>query len=287
MHLQVLGSGSPTPRLARAGTAIVALFDDAGVLFDCGPGTTLRLVQADVALSRVTHLLFTHLHFDHCTDFPFFALARWDQAAGSAAELQVIGPPGVEPFTRRLFGPDGAFAPDIAARRFHPMSQAVWTERGGSLPRPAPELSVQEVPVGHLMRGGRWTIRAGLASHAQPHLECYGYRIETADRTVVFTGDTGYCPSIVELARGADVLIHMCTFLDDELAALGIPGMENVTGSPSVAASVAAEAGVGELVLTHLQSPRLQTPDGQAAAITAAGRIFGGPVRMASDLLVL
>jgi ribonuclease BN (tRNA processing enzyme) len=287
MQVRFLGTGSPTPRLERAGTAIVALFDDAGVLLDCGPGTTLRLVQAGVALSRVTHLLFTHLHFDHCTDFPFFALSRWDQAAGSAAALQVIGPPGVEQFSRRLFGPEGAFAPDIAARRFHPMSQAVWTERGGRLPRPAPELSVQEAPVGHVVRGRSWTIRAGLASHAQPQLECYGYRVEADDRTIVFTGDTGYCASIVELARGADVLIHMCAFLDEEMSALGIPGMEEVCGSPSVAARVAAEAGAGELVLTHFQSPRLQTPEGQAAAIVAAKRIFGGPVRTASDLLVL
>jgi ribonuclease BN (tRNA processing enzyme) len=257
------------------------------VLFDCGPGTTLRLVQAGVALPRVTHLLFTHLHFDHCTDFPFFALSRWDQAAGSAAALQVIGPPGVAQFTRRLFGPEGAFAPDIAARRFHPMSQAVWTERGGSLPRPAPEFSVQEATVGHMIRGRTWTIRAGLASHGQPHLECYGYRVEADDRTIVFTGDTGYCASIVELARGADTLIHMCTFLDDELTALGVPGMENVTASPSVAARVAAEAGVGELVLTHFQSPRLQTAEGQEEAIVAAKRIFAGSVRTAADLLVL
>jgi ribonuclease BN (tRNA processing enzyme) len=287
MHIQFLGTGSPTPRLERAGTAIVALFDDAGVLFDCGPGTTLRLVQAGVALPRVTHLLFTHLHFDHCTDYPFFALSRWDQAAGSTVALQVIGPPGIEQFTRRLFGPEGAFAPDIAARRFHPMSQAVWTERGGSLPRPAPELSVQEAPVGYVVRGRAWTIRAGLASHGQPHLECYGYRVETEDRTFVFTGDTGYCASIVELARGADILIHMCAFLDEELLALGVPGIEDVCGSPSVAARVAAEAGVRELVLTHFQSSRLQSPEGQEAAIVAARRIFGGHVRTASDLLVL
>jgi ribonuclease BN (tRNA processing enzyme) len=79
----------------------------------------------------------------------------------------------------------------------------------------------------------------------------------------------------------------MCAFLDDEMAALGISGMENVCGSPSVAARVAAEAGVGELVLTHFQSPRLQTPEGQEEAVAATRRIFAGPVRVASDLLVL
>ena len=79
----------------------------------------------------------------------------------------------------------------------------------------------------------------------------------------------------------------MCTLLDDELTALGIPGTENVTARPSVAARVAAESGVGELVLTLFQSARLQSPAGQEEANAAARRVCAGPVRAASDLLAL
>jgi ribonuclease Z len=287
MHIQFLGTGSPKPRPERSGTAILVTFDDAGLLFDCGPGATIRLAQAGVPPRRVTHLLFTHLHFDHCTDYPFFVLSRWDQSAGGAAPLQVFGPPGITEFTERLFGPAGAFAPDIAARRFLPSSEAVWVERGGTLPRPAPELVVQDMPVGPIVSGRDWSVQAGLARHGQPYLACYGYRIEHAGRVVVFTGDTGYVPSIVTLAQGADTLIHMCAFLEDELHALGVERIEEVNAGPAVAARVAAEAGVRELVLTHLQSDRLQSPAGQQAALAVVRERFAGPVRFAADLMVL
>src|SRR5207247_10706215 len=125
-------------------------------------------------------------------DYPFFGLSRWDQAAGSAQTLQVLGPPGGEQFHARLFGPEGAFQPDIAARRFHPASEAVWVERGGKLPRPAPEIAVRDVPMGAkgttvVAKGRDWEIRAAIAIHAQPFLECYCYRIDTPERSIVFS----------------------------------------------------------------------------------------------------
>ncbi|MBI3979379.1 MAG: MBL fold metallo-hydrolase [Chloroflexi bacterium] len=287
MHVQMLGTGSPKPRVTRAGASAVILMDDAGLLFDCGPGTTIRLVQADIPSRRITHLFFSHLHFDHCTDYPFFGLSRWDQAAGSAQPLQVFGPPGVEVFHQRLFGPEGVFASDIAARRFNPASQAVWVERGGILPRPEPEIVVRDVPVGIVAKGRDWVVRAAVATHTQPHLESYSYRIDGPGRSVVYTGDTGYCQSLVDLARGADTLIHMCAFPDEELKATGVAGVEEMCSSPAIAARVAAEAGVRELVLTHLQSDRLQSQEGQGAMVAVVQQRFRGAVRVAADLMVV
>ncbi len=290
MQVQMLGTGTPIPHPDRAGSSVVVLLEEAGLLFDCGHGTTVRLVQAGIPSRRITHLFFSHLHFDHCVDFPHFGLTRWDRSAGSAQPLQVMGPQGTELFSRRLFGPEGAFAPDIRARRLHPMSQRLWMGRGGSLPRSEPELVVRDVATGLVASGRDWEVRAAVSAHVQPHLECYCYRIDGPGRSVVYTGDTGYSEQVVALARGADVLIHMCSWTDEEVAAqerAGIEPRDPFPSSPSVAARAAAEAGVRELVLTHMHVERLRSVEDRQGVVEAARRVFGGPVRLASDLMVV
>ena len=49
-----------------------------GLLFDCGPGATLRLFQGGYRSQVVDHLFLTHHHYDHLADLGHFALTRWD-----------------------------------------------------------------------------------------------------------------------------------------------------------------------------------------------------------------
>jgi ribonuclease Z len=99
---------------------------------------------------------------------------------------------------------------------------------------------------------------------------------------VVFSGDTGECPGLVETARGADTLVHMCCFFDDELERMGIA--DTVAG-PSIAGRAAAGAGVRKLVLTHPQSEQVDTPEGIERAMEVAARHFSGEIVFARDLL--
>ena len=70
LRLKLLGTGTPTPLLNRAGASFMIECGDDLLLFDCGPGAVRRLLEAGVAPTQVTHLFLTHLHYDHCNGLP-------------------------------------------------------------------------------------------------------------------------------------------------------------------------------------------------------------------------
>ena len=77
------------------------------IVLDHGFGAHHRLLELGIAATRVTHLFFTHLHYDHCGDYARLVLTRWDQGAGKVPELRVYGPPPLARMTEQLFGNDG------------------------------------------------------------------------------------------------------------------------------------------------------------------------------------
>jgi len=287
----VVGSGSPRLSLERAGSCYLALVGEPGeargLLFDCGPGATLRLFQGGYRAQEVDHVFLTHHHYDHIADLGHFALTRWDHTP-CPTPLRVHGPPGTRRIVEALFGPGGVYAPDIRIRTEHPMGQSIFARRGGRPPRPRPEVVADDVVHGLVARGGGapagtgWSVHAGPASHAQPLAECYSYRLQAGERAIVFSGDTGECPPLVEFARGADTLVHMCCFFEEELERMG---MKRSVAGPALAGSVAAGAGVRKLVLTHPQSEAIDNPAGLERAVEIAARRFGGEIVFARDLL--
>src|SRR5262249_56409989 len=118
------------------------------------------------------------LHYDHCVDYIRLVMTRWDQGADKIPELNVYGPAHIAKMTELIVGEGGIFGPDLKARTELPMSQAVFVARGGTLPRSKPRPVVRELKSGETVDCGAFNVQARAGIHAQPVLECYGYRLQ-------------------------------------------------------------------------------------------------------------
>ncbi len=239
------------------------------------------MLEAGVEATDVTHVFFSHLHYDHCLDYARLLITHWDQGAGSIPELQVYGPPFITRMTELLIGEDGVLGPDIEARTAHPLSQVIFEARGGQLPRERPRPAVTELLSGDVAEGDGWRVTARSVRHVQPHLECYGYRLECADGVLVYSGDSGPCKAMEELARGCDVLVHMCHYLSG--TGLGKEFAEGCMGHLELAA-LGRDANVKNLVLSHL-SEQMDRPGVRERIVREMSEIYSGNLFLGEDLM--
>lgn len=76
------------------------------------------------------------------------------------------------------------------------MSQAVFVARGGTLPRQKPHPAVHEIKNGQTVECAGFRVRARSVIHAQPALECFGYRLEANGMSFAYSGDAGPCKAM-------------------------------------------------------------------------------------------
>lgn len=279
----VIGAGTPIPTAERWGSAFVVEVGGDRLIFDCGPAATYKLVKAGLRPADIEYLFFTHHHFDHDVDYPCFLLTRWDLGTGRESPLRVYGPSPTETITDRLIGENGAFVFDWQSRLNHPLTQRGYQNRRGVLPRPVPAATViaRDVGPGPVHAAAEWRVTAAPADHFQPYLDSLAYRLDCAEGSIVFTGDTQPCRSVIDLAQGADLMLCMCSADEIALEARG----ENFAQCGTLgAAAMAAEAGVKKLALVHV-GPRLAAPGAMEKGIAAVARVYDGNIVFARELM--
>ncbi len=274
MRLTLLGTGTPAPSLERQSSGYLVEVAGDTLVFDHGPGAHQRLLESGRRAVDVTHAFFTHLHYDHFMDYPRLVLQRWDMGAGAIDDLAVYGPPPLARLTNLLFEDEGVFGPDIRARVEHQSSLDVFQARGGVLPRRRPAPRVTEVAPGAVIEGRGWRVRVGGAAHVQPQLECLSYRVDSDEGSICYSGDSGVCDSLVELARGCDILVHMNHhFSGTEPSA----AYRAACGNHLDNAAMAQNAGVKTLVLTHVL-PQIDLPGIREQIVHEIQKDFTGRV---------
>ncbi|RCW42908.1 ribonuclease BN (tRNA processing enzyme) [Halopolyspora algeriensis] len=225
MKLTVLGcSGSiPGPDSPASGYLLEA--GGTRIVLDLGNGT-LGTLQRFADPFQVDALLLSHLHPDHCAD------------VGALTVLRRYHPdPPRDPVQRRL----PVLAPPEAPERLAALYAPSAAERAGTDLsdvyefRPPPEEPV------HI---GPFEVRAFPVTHVCP---TWGFRIAAEGRVLAYTGDTGPCAELTELARGADVLLSEASWADFAEAPDGL----HLSGRQ--AAEAADAAGARQLLLTHVQ----------------------------------
>ncbi len=278
-RLILLGvGGGPRPRKAVSAPAQVIVVDGAAYVVDCGDGVARQLVSAAVPLINLRHIFLTHQHSDHNADYGNLLLLAW--AAGLQSRVDTWGPPPLAEMTR-LFFELNAF--DINTR--------IADEGRRSL---APLVHPHEVVKGGLvMQDDRVKVTAALVDHP-PIKNAFAYRFDTADRSIVVSGDTAMSKNLIALATGADVLVHEAMWVPavDRIVA-NVPNAstlkEHIIASHTSAEDcgrVAAAAGVKTLVLSHLV-PADDPAVTDQIWITAVRKHFAGDVIVGRDLMEL
>jgi ribonuclease BN (tRNA processing enzyme) len=117
----------------------------------------------------------------------------------------------------------------------------------------------------------------------QPYLECLAFRIDSDSGSLCYSGDSGFCDEIIELARGCDMLIHMNHYVS---GAEPSESYHQACGNHRENARVAQRAGVKTLVLTHLLT-ELDQPGTREQILGEIAQDFDGRVIWGEDLMQL
>jgi ribonuclease BN (tRNA processing enzyme) len=262
-RLLLLGTqGGPNFNTQRGETASAVLVDGKIYLVDCGYGALGALVRANLNYRAVEHVFLTHLHDDHAADLVALLGHQW--TGGRVTPTIVHGPAG----TRRLV--DAAIAYNQVNEEIRLVDEAR-TVRVAQMFRSHEIRSTTEPVV--VLRDADVTVRAVQNTHYPASTlrrvthRSIALRFDSRGRSIVFSGDTAWSANLVELARGADVLVceamHVAATRRgfDERVAAGAyaDNPEGIwrhivdTHTPlDVAGRMAREAGVRTLVLNHI-----------------------------------
>jgi ribonuclease Z len=269
LSVTFLGTGAACPTVDRNVAGLAVQREGETILFDCGEGTQRQMMRYGVSFA-FREIFFSHYHADHILGVT--GLLRTMGLQDRTAPVTLYGPKGAA----RVLGaavalgiersrfpidivevkPGDRLARDAYALEVFPTEHRADTigwalvehQRLGRFdPARAIALGVPEGPLwGKIHKGesvrlpdGRTVTPSELVGPPRP------------GRRVVYSGDTRPCATLIEAARGADLLVHEATFSDEE----GERAVETGHSTASEAAAVAREAGVRRLVLTHI-SPR-------------------------------
>ncbi|MDP6787693.1 MAG: MBL fold metallo-hydrolase [Rhodospirillales bacterium] len=288
MKLTLLGTGSPVPSVKKCSAGYMIETGKDVVLMDVGPGTVYRLLEAGKRVTDVTHVLLSHLHFDHWLDLIRLVLTRWDTGHPDLPALKVYAPSGINHIFERLFGPDGALKLDITARTNHPQSLAIYEGRGGSGERPGPMTEVIEIGEGDVIEGETWKVSLANVPHCQPYLISFGMRMEADGGILAYSSDitcnpeNGAPKGLYKLANNADVLVQYVNVFGVPLEASA-----NQVSQPafhSMIAELARDTNVGTLVTTH-HGPHVDRDGIRERIIAEIGAIYPGRVVWGQDLM--
>lgn len=281
MQIWLLGTGTPTPSLRRMCSGYVVKCGDDVIVFDHGFGAHHRLLELGIRATEVSHLFISHHHYDHMGDYPRLLLTRWDQGAGRIPELEVFGPPPLGRITQAMLGDEGVFGPDLISRTQNACSIDVYRARGGEGERQRPAPVLVELNPGDVVERASWRVRTVEVNHFAPHLTSYGYRLDSAEGSFVYSGDTGPSRSLAELAQGCDVFVHMCHYLSGSSPSKVFSAF---TMGHLELARLAQEAQVRNLVLSHV-TEQFDRPGLREQVIREVSEIYKGHIFFGEDLM--
>jgi len=292
-ELVVLGTASQAPTRQRNHNGYLLRWDGTGILFDPGEGTQRQMTLAGVPASAIHRICITHLHGDHCLGLP--GVVQRLSLDGVPHQVELCFPATGQPYIERLIAAS-VFVPR-SNLRLRPVTRSAVVD-------PGPPFELSAVRLHHQPETFGWRIEeppgvtlvpdllraAGIEGPDIGRLQRHGSAVGAGGRpvridevsvlrpgqAVAFVMDTGLCDGAFALAQGVDLLICEATFATAEadLAAR----YHHLTAAE--AGRIAAESGVGQLVITHFSQ---RYPD-VAVLLDQARAVFPSTVA-AHDLM--
>jgi ribonuclease BN (tRNA processing enzyme) len=198
-QLVILGTGTPIINPDRSGPSVAVVVNGSAYLVDFGPGVVRRAAAAagDKHIAALTPknlkvVFATHLHSDHTAGLSDLYLTP--AVEGRPRALELYGPPGIAAMARHI---QAAYVKDVDIR-VHGL------EHGNAN---AYHINTHEIHPGVVYKDANVTVRAFAVAHGTWDFS-YGYRFDTADRSIVISGDTAPTPAIATACNGCDLLLH-------------------------------------------------------------------------------
>ena len=295
LRVTFLGTGGSLPTPERNPSAIMVNREGELILFDCGEGTQQQMMRAKTGMKALTSIFITHFHADHILGIP--GLIQTMSFHGRTEPLKIYGPHHVHEFVRLLTG--------LGYYKLRFEVDSVDLQPGDIIKRDG--YSIHAIRTDHSVpslgyaiieedRPGRFdrnkAIELGIDPgplfsklHSGQAVEVNGKIINSEDvvgeprpgRKIIYTGDSRPCDSILEISKDADMLIHDATLTKDQQEW----AIESKHSTSEEAATIAREAHVSGLILTHISS---RYSDDTTTLLNEAKAIFDN-VRVAEDLV--
>ena len=276
MRIVLLGTtGGPPLQVMRAAPSNAIVVGGSLYVVDCGNGVARQIVQAALSLRALKGIFITHQHSDHNLDYGNLFYFAWYMTLKN--KVNSYGPPPLAEMTKKFFELN-AFDIDIRVR-----------DEGR--PDPRSLLVPHEiVSAGIVMQDENVKVTCVLADHP-PLPVALSYRFDTADRSVVFSGDTRKTDALVNLAKGADVFVCEAQYLpgtrevleravkagyDKDTADRLFKSISGNALTVEQAGQVAQAAGVKKLVLSHFVPGNGAVPE--QVFVEQARKAFSGEI---------
>ena len=220
MELIVLGCSGSGPGPNSPASSYLVTTPETSLVMDLGNGSFGALMRY-MDPYDLDAVVLSHLHPDHCADVSSLVVHRRYHPEGPGPRVPLHGP--TESEVRLAV----AYAPSSDERVATDLTDVFDYHAFGDGPSTVGRIALSSAPVDH-------------------PCEAYGVRLEHAGRTLVYSGDTGPCDSLVELSRGADVLLCEASWTESPDRPVGV----HLSGHQ--AGCAARDAGVRRLLITHV-----------------------------------
>ena len=269
--MTILGSGAAIPTLLRNCTAQYITVQNKHILIDCGEGTQLQMRKFGVKIQRISIVLISHLHGDHF--FGLVGLISTMRLLGRDKNLTIIGTKGLKTIILsqlqigyvvldfeiefiELTGKDSILVYEDNAIQIHsfPLKHKIPTSgfriqektKERALKKDAmlhPDMKIEHIH--RLKRGEDVVADSGVVLQSTVFTKKAKKSLSYA-----YCSDTAYSENVIKAVEGTNVLYHEATFLEEHIS----NAKKTMHSTAKQAATVAAKAEVGQLLMGHLSA---------------------------------